>query len=413
MVSTAHTQSQPREFASLPGLEHLKVTLVVSDLSKRGAGRWGGAVRPFLLAQALRKLGCQVKLVGFTFGEEATIAPMPDLDVVAIAGNPYPAFLKSVWTLLQHIDGDIIYAYKPKPTSFGVALLQKLRMGHPLILDIDDWELSWHGGDKETYRPTLKQLARDTLKPDGALRNPDHPVYLRWMEALVNRADAVTLHTQFLQNRFGGVYVPNGKDVSLFNPEEYDSPTLKQKYKLSDYRTLMFPGAPRPYKGVEDVLMALEQLNQPDLRLVIVGGSPYDDYDRQLTDRWGNWIIQLPKIPHPQMPEVIAAADVIVVPQRDTPAAQAQFPLKLTDGMAMAKPILATRVGDIPRILGNTGYLVDPDSPTQLATQIEWVFAHLEEAIALGKQARQRCIETCSIDTMAILLSDVISQLNQ
>jgi glycosyltransferase involved in cell wall biosynthesis len=408
MVSIVHPPTQPS--APFPALD-LKVTLVVSDLSKSGAGRWGGAVRPFLLAQALRKLGCQVKLVGFTFGETAPIAPVPDLEIVTIPGSQYPQFLKSAQTLLHHIDGDVIYAYKPKPTSFGVALLQKLRTKRPLILDIDDWELSWHGGEQSNYHPTLKQLARDLLKPNGALRNPDHSVYLRWMEAFVPRADAVTLHTQFLQNRFGGIYVPNGKDIALFNPNHYDSPTLKQKYGLTGYRTLMFPGAPRPYKGVEDVLMALEQLNQPDLRLVIVGGSPYDDYDRQLTDRWGNWMIQLPKTPHAQMPEVIAAADVIVVPQRDTPAAQAQFPLKLTDGMAMAKPILATRVGDIPRILGDTGYLVDPDSPAQLATQIEWMFAHLEEATTLGKQARQRCIDHCSIEAMATSLATVMASL--
>jgi glycosyltransferase involved in cell wall biosynthesis len=409
MVSIVHTSTQPS--APLPALD-LKVTLVVSDLSKSGAGRWGGAVRPFLLAQALRKLGCRVKLVGFTFGETAPIAPTPDLEIVAVPGSPYPQFLKSAGALLREIHGDVIYAYKPKPTSFGVALLQKLRTKRPLILDIDDWELSWHGGEQSNYRPTPKQFARDVLKPNGALRNPDHPVYLRWMEALVSRADAVTLHTQFLQNRFGGVYVPNGKDIALFNPDHYDSPTLKQKYGLEGCRTLMFPGAPRPYKGVEDVLMALEQLNQPDLRLVIVGGSPYDDYDRQLSERWGKWIIQLPKTPHAHMPEVIAAADVIVVPQRDTPAAQAQFPLKLTDGMAMAKPILATRVGDIPRILGNTGYLVDPDSPAQLATQIEWVFADLEAAIALGKQARQRCIEHCSIEAMATCLATVMTSLS-
>ena len=39
--------------------------------------------------------------------------------------------------------------------------------------------------------------------------------------------------------------------------------------------------------------------------------------------------------------------------------ARAQFPLKLTDGMAMAKPVLSTRVGDILEILSDTGYIVD------------------------------------------------------
>jgi glycosyltransferase involved in cell wall biosynthesis len=205
--------------------------------------------------------------------------------------------------------------------------------------------------------------------------------------------------------------LPNGKDISLFDPYRYDTASLKAQYGLADYRVLMFPGAPRPYKGVEDVLEALDLLNQADLRLVIVGGSPYDDYDQQLMARWGRWIIKLPKTPYDQMPAVIAAADAIVVPQRDTPAAQAQFPLKLTDGMAMAKPILSTRVGDIPEILGDTGYLVNGGAPQELAEAIAEIFADRERAIDLGKKARLRCIEHYSIDAMSQQLSGILSPL--
>jgi glycosyltransferase involved in cell wall biosynthesis len=173
----------------------------------------------------------------------------------------------------------------------------------------------------------------------------------------------------------------------------------------------MFPGAPRPYKGLEDILIALEQLNQDDIKLVIVGGSPYDEYDDQLIQRWGKWIIQLPKTPAIMMPEVVAAAHVVVVPQRDVPAAQAQFPLKLTDGMAMAKPILATKVGDIPEILGETGYLVESGSPEQIAQTLTEIFNNFGDAQAKGLQARQRCIENYSIDAMAIILEEVINKL--
>jgi glycosyltransferase involved in cell wall biosynthesis len=173
----------------------------------------------------------------------------------------------------------------------------------------------------------------------------------------------------------------------------------------------MFPGAPRPYKGLEDVLMALDQLNEPDLRLVIIGGSPYDDYDQQLIQRWGRWIIMLPGCPVEMMPEIVAAAHVVVVPQRDTLSTVAQFPLKLTDGMAMAKPVLSTRVGDIPEILGDTGYLVDPGSPQQLAQTIQWIFQNLDAANAQGIRARERCVKNYSIDTMAAILSDVFASL--
>jgi glycosyltransferase involved in cell wall biosynthesis len=391
----------------------LKVSLIVSDLSSAGAGRWGGGgVRSFLIAQALQKLGYQVEILGFVFGNQPAVIPQSEIPVSYINGYNYPQFLNSASQLLKKIDGDIIYAMRPKMTTFGLSLLKQIKTRQPIILDIDDWELSWHGGDEWRYRPSAKQLAKDIFKKDGVLRYPDHPLYLKWVEGMSRKATATTIHTQFLKERFGGIYLPNGKDTDLFNPELYNSQESKIRYGLSGYRILMFPGAPRPYKGVEDILMALDILNQPDLRLVIVGGSPYDDYDSQLMEKWGRWIIKLSKYPSSEMPDIVAAADVIVVPQRNTPAALAQFPLKLTDGMSMAKPILATRVGDIPEILGDNGYLVDSDSPEQIAEQIQAIFQDLDLAKQRGIQARERCVKHYSIDTMTSIISQLFSSLN-
>lgn len=390
---------------------NLKVSIVVSDLSSAGAGRWGGgSVRSFLLAQALQKLNYEVEILGFVFGE-AAVFPQSEIQIHQIIGHNYPKFLGSAAQLLKRIDGDIIYAMRPKPTTLGLSLWKKLSTRRPVILDIDDWELSWYGGEEWRYRPSLKQLYRDIFKPDGALRNPDHPLYLKFLERIAPKADAVTIHTKFLQERFGGVYIPNGKDTDLFNPINYDAVESRAFYGLSDYRILMFPGAPRPYKGVEDILTALDILNEPDLRLVIVGGSPYDDYDAQLMAKWGRWIIKLPKSPPGEMPKIVAAAHIIVVPQRNTPAALAQFPLKLTDGMAMSKPILATKVGDIPEIVGETAYLVEPACPEEMALQIKLIFADWDVACDRGRQARIRCIEKYSISAMATTLHSVIGSL--
>lgn len=388
----------------------MKVSILVSDLSKRGAGRWGGAVRTFLLAQALQQAGFEVEVLGFVFDDT-----MPDFSHVPFPvkmefGGIYPDFFKTAGRLNRQISGDLLYPLRPKPTTLGLAFLDRLRTGRPIILDVDDWELGWMGGDEFTYRPSLKQRWRDLIKPDGALRQPDCPVYIKRMEKLVDRADAVTVHTRFLQDRFGGVYLPNGKDTTRFDPQLYDPERSRAKYGLSNYRVLMFPGAPRPYKGVEDILNALDRLDWSDLRLAIVGGSPYDDYDRQLHERWGRWIVQIPPQPSAKMPEVVAAAHVVVVPQRETPVAKAQFPLKLTDGMAMEKPILATSIGDVPEILQDTGFVVAPQDPEQLAQGIRQIFTDWDSAVEKGRGARERCVQYYSIDWMAQRLKRLIDE---
>ncbi len=388
----------------------LKISIIVSDLSSAGSGRWGGAVRPFLLGQALKKLGHQVTIFGLGFSGE-TPQFSGDIPIVYIPCEYHSGLVSASKELLSKIDGDILYAVKLKTTSFGLAILKKITSRRPLILDIDDWEMSWHGGDDWKYGFKPLKFLRELVKEDGALRFPDHPLYLRWLEKFTSYADVITTHNTFLQNKFGGIYIPQGKDLQLFDPQKCDRTSNRIKYNLQEYKILMFPGAPRPYKGVEDVLQAMEILQWEDLRLVIVGGSPYDDYDRYLQQKWSKWIISLPPQPFDLMPEIISCADIMVVPQRNTPETIAQFPLKLTDAMAMAKPILATKVGDIPEILKDTGYLVNPQSPSDIAQAITNIFDNYETAQQKGQQARERYFKYFSLEQMMFILEKIITSL--
>jgi len=377
----------------------LSVSVVAPDL----AG--GGTTRVYLVANALQKIGCEVTVVGAQFAPQLYPAPPDNLKVCAVPAVRSLKYAIALKALLSHLNTDIIYAIKPRPTSFGTALLKKITAGKPLLLDIDDWEMSWN---RDRYRPGPKQLIRDVFTPTGALHNPEHPVYLEWMESLVARADAVTNSTRFLQERFGGHYLPNSKDTVLFDPQHYDPIHSRDKYGLANYRVLMFPGTARPHKGLEDVLIALDQLNEPDLRLVIVGGRKPDGYEDDLFERWGQWLIKLPRFPMSEMAEVVSAAHAVVVPQRDYETARAQFPLKLTDGMAMAKPIVSTTVGDIPEILADCAYLAAPESPSQLAEQITLIFQDWAAATQAGIRARSRCIERYSLAAMSNRLQQVL-----
>ena len=377
------------------------VSVVAPDL----AG--GGTTRVYLVANALQQIGCDVTVVGAQFAPQLYPVPPENLTVKAVPAERSLKYAIALKSILSHLNTDILYAIKPRPTSYGTALLKKLMAKKPLLLDIDDWEMSWQSA---RYRPGPKQLIRDVVTPGGALHNPEHPIYLEWMETLVSRADAVTVSTRFLQDRFGGHYLPNSKDTALFDPQHYNAAHSREKYGLSDYRVLMFPGTARPHKGLEDVLIALEQLNQHDLRLVIVGGRKPDGYEDDLFERWGKWLIKLPRFPMSEMAEVVSAAHAVVVPQRDYETARAQFPLKLTDGMAMAKPIISTTVGDIPEILTNCAYIAAPEAPNQLAEQIEKVFADWESATQTGLRARERCVEHYSLAAMAERLKRVLGE---
>jgi glycosyltransferase involved in cell wall biosynthesis len=111
------------------------------------------------------------------------------------------------------------------------------------------------------------------------------------------------------------------------------------------------------------------------------------------------------------MPEVVAAAHAVIVPQRNVVTAQAQFPLKLADGMAMGKPIIATRVGDIPEILGDAGFLVDAETPDQIQVALSQILEDPVAANLRGSRARERCVKHYSLYALAATLTQSIQSL--
>jgi glycosyltransferase involved in cell wall biosynthesis len=100
-------------------------------------------------------------------------------------------------------------------------------------------------------------------------------------------------------------------------------------------------------------------------------------------------------------------SDVVVIPQKKCNASAGQLPAKVFDAMAMAKPIIATSVSDLPAILRDCGWLVDPENVGELAMSIKYVLEHPDEGKTMGCKARKKCIEMYSYDAMERPLCDI------
>ena len=138
----------------------------------------------------------------------------------------------------------------------------------------------------------------------------------------------------------------------------------------------MFLGTPRPHKGVGDLLAAFKIIDNPDLNLAIIGADNHQEFLERIDRSIRHRVVVLPKMPFDKLPELLSAADIIAIPQRRTSDSVGQIPARLFDAMSMAKPIIATRVSDIPEVLDGCGYLVDPNQPAQLAEAIEYILNH-------------------------------------
>jgi len=353
----------------------VKISVLCFDCSDNAAGRAD------LLARLLRPQ-YDVEVVGPTFKGDVW-APVRDGSVKyrTVPGSRYPVFLGTVAALVRLADGDLLYASKPRPTSYGVGLLARRERRRPLILDIDDWEAGFF------YRTGAWGRFGRFLN----LANPNGLPWTWLMERLAGRAQAVTVASRFLQRRFGGVLVPHVRDTDEWRPERYRPEPGRARLGVGAERVVMFLGTPRSHKGIDDLSEAMRILARPDVVLAVVGCAPESPTGRRLA-ALGSMVRLIPEIPFSDVPLYLAAADVVAAPQRLGPDTVGQVPAKIFDAMALGRPIVSTRVSMIPEILDDSGVLVEPGEPAGLARAIAWLLDHPAEAAALGRKARERCV---------------------
>lgn len=232
------------------------------------------------------------------------------------------------------------------------------------------------------------------------------------MERLRGVADGLTVASRFLQERFGGVLIPHVRDTARWAPGRIDPGPARERLGLGKDRVVMFLGTPRGYKGVEDLAEAVSRLGRPDVTLAVVGAEPGSDTARALSARHPG-IRLVGRVPIAMVPAYLGAADLVVVPQRESSDTRGQVPAKLFDAMALGRPIVSTRVSMIPEILEGCGALVAPGDVAGLAAAIARLLDHPDEARALGEAARRRAVERYSFEAARRALFPLVERAAQ
>jgi glycosyltransferase involved in cell wall biosynthesis len=286
-----------------------------------------------------------------------------------------PKFYKSALELILASDGDLIIAVKPYLASYGVGLLAAECRDVPLILDIDDLDVAL----APKVAPSFDQALKD-------LRDPVSAIYLRVLSKATSAASGITVASTSLQARFGGTLVPHGCPVELCDPGAIDRQRARKRFGF-DGPVVLFPGTRRTHKGVKPLAKAVARI--PGARMAAICRP--DDYSEP---EWQSvQLIRIPVIPYSDLPALLAAADVVAIPQLDTEAASHQMPMKVYDAMAMATPIVASAVSDLPQVLEGCGHIVPPSDVGALADAICELLENPAKARALGDRARARCLK--------------------
>ncbi len=361
----------------------MKIAIVCPDAARNPL------VRTYPIARVLQRRH-EVQVLGFRSGPEV-FAPYRDAFAYDTAPlRAAPAFLAQAWALAGRVRADAVLAFKPLASSLAAGLFARLRRRIPLFLDVEDDELG--GFFDGSWRDALHHLAH-VERAHGLLWT----ALARPGAAL---ADEVFVVSSELQRRFGGTRLVHGADTAAFDPARFPRDAALRRVGLPDARYVVFTGTPNASKGLDDLLAAVERLGDGRLRLLVVGAFHDDGERRRLEARHGPRLLCLGPRPHDEMPHFLALADVVALPQRLTRTTRAQVPGKVFEAMAMACPILATAVSDLPEILDGCGRVVPPADPDALATGLEALLARPDDARNLGRGARERCRERYSWDAM-------------
>ncbi len=257
------------------------------------------------------------------------------------------------------------------------------------------WRVPWvyHAGDVWTV--AIETLAREL---PGPLRRGVGAIE----RAVFESADAVTTVSEELARTVVSLGVPAAKvtavpsaaDTRHITPRPRDNP-VSRRLGLVDTFNLLFSGNIGLSQGLEHVVSAVASLRDelPALRLLIVGsGATRPAIERQVADSGLDSVLVHDFLPKKELPDLLATADVGLVPLSPGIAIHST-PSKIYTLMAAARPILAaveaeSETARTVRAAG-AGLVVPPANPAAFAAAVRSLYADRVGRADMGAAGRR------------------------
>lgn len=212
------------------------------------------------------------------------------------------------------------------------------------------------------------------------------------------------------------VRVTPGVDVQLFRPDIDGSP-LRRRLGIEDEQPVVVAASRLvARKGHDTLLEAWPRVlrDHPRAVLLIVGSGPARRRISHAASgpQIGGSVRMLLGVGWADMPQVYAAGDVFAIPCRTRLRGLEPEALGIVflEAAACGLPVIVGRSGGAPETVvdGETGYVVDPRSPRELADRICGLLADPQGAAAMGLRGRDWVTEhyswTRAVTTLEVLL---------
>ncbi len=163
----------------------------------------------------------------------------------------------------------------------------------------------------------------------------------------------------------------NGFDWQFWDPKKYDGKEIRRKLALDDNYVVFFYGRPGFSKGFEFLVKAMpkivEKIHDARLLALVTQDKQYQKRFKKIMKIVKDLKIEplcniLSSAPIKELPNHVAAADVVVVPSLTE-----GFGYTTLESCAMGKPVVASNVGSIPEVVFGKYVLVEAKNPDAIA----------------------------------------------
>jgi len=274
-----------------------------------------------------------------------------------------------------------------------------LAMSPPLTLGLAGWAAARLR--RAPFVFNIQDVFPDVAVELGVITNPTVIRVASWLERFTYlRSDAVTVLSDDLRDNVATKLashrpervrvIPNFVDTEHIRPAPAQN-SYREQYGLTGKTVVMYAGNVGFSQSLDLVLDAAAALaHEPDLVFVINGGgSARADLERRAGGAANVRFIDMQ--PKDRLPEVLAAADIHVVPLRRG-LARSSVPSKMYSILAAGRPIVAsvdpgTEVARVVEQAG-AGIAVPPDDPEAFTKALARLVADRDEAERMGRAGR-------------------------
>lgn len=320
-------------------------------------------------------------------------------------------------------------AIRPKPGLVGRALLEGSFVLLSFVKAISGWRpdviLSTSPSlpacvpvavTKALYRCPVVLSLQDIL-PEAAVQTGliTHPLAIKVFEQLEKFAYASATKISVITPSFAKNLVEKGVsiskmecisnwvDVGLVRPLPKENNAFRNAHGLSGKFVVLYSGNIARTQGVRTIIRTASQMQaNPDIQFVIVGEkSQLAELDELCKELEVKNVRLLPFVTDDQFPEMLAAADVSLIMQKQN-VVGFNMPSKTQKIMASGRPVIASvpangSAAEAVRQSGS-GLVVEPESPTELAKAIEALYNDPQRVEEFSKRGRQFAIDNYSFD---------------